>query len=172
MLLHGIPTDFRDGVRVLIYYTDIRHGVSPEFIGSCNCVPLAFTAESPPVTGAAFAGHHGPETYIAVQVILAEDLDTLLKYYNSSLVGLLTPSISTALEPQSTVSLEYDMALRTRVFYCTCSFQGYAWCRRHHVGWYSIRKPAAGGIFFELYHHKDGMGITFFDDGNAMGWET
>ena len=51
-------------------------------------------------------------------------------------------------------------------------FQGYAWCRRHHVGWYSIRKPAAGGNFFELYHHKDGMGITFFDDGNAMGWET
>ena len=42
----------------------------------------------------------------------------------------------------------------------------------HHVGWYSIRKLAAGGIFFELYHHKDGMGITFFDDGNAMGWET
>ena len=28
------------------------------------------------------------------------------------------------------------------------------------------------GIFFELYHHKDGMGITFFDDGNAMEWET
>ena len=26
--------------------------------------------------------------------------------------------------------------------------------------------------FFELYHHKDGMGITSFDDGNAMGWET
>ena len=50
--------------------------------------------------------------------------------------------------------------------------QGYAWCRRHHVGWYSIRKPAAGGNYFELYHHKDGMGITFFDDGNAMGWET
>ena len=50
--------------------------------------------------------------------------------------------------------------------------QGYAWCRRHHVGWYSIRKPAAGGNFFELYQPKDGMGITFFDDGNAMGWET
>ena len=50
--------------------------------------------------------------------------------------------------------------------------QGYAWCRRHHVGWYSIRKPAAGGNCFELYHHKDGMEITFFDDGNAMGWET
>ena len=30
----------------------------------------------------------------------------------------------------------------------------------------------ARGKFFELYHHKDGMGITFFDDGNAMGWET
>ena len=28
--------------------TAIRHRVSPEFIGSRNCVPMAFTAESPP----------------------------------------------------------------------------------------------------------------------------
>jgi hypothetical protein len=34
------------------------------------------------------------------------------------------------------------------------------------------QKPAGGGNFSKLYHHKDGMGITFFDDGNAMGWET
>ena len=40
-LLHGIPPDFRGGV----------HPVSPEFIGSCNCVPMAFTAESPPAQG-------------------------------------------------------------------------------------------------------------------------
>ena len=48
----------------------IRHRVSPEFIGSRNCVPMAFPAESPPAqgqlismyfgTGAALAGHHGP----------------------------------------------------------------------------------------------------------------
>ena len=31
-----------------IYETAIRHRVRPEFIGSCNCVPMAFTAESPP----------------------------------------------------------------------------------------------------------------------------
>ena len=31
-----------------IYETAIRHRVSPEFIGSRNCVPMAFTAESPP----------------------------------------------------------------------------------------------------------------------------
>ena len=29
----------------------IRHRVSPEFIGSHNCVPMAFTAESPPAQG-------------------------------------------------------------------------------------------------------------------------
>ena len=37
-----------------IYYlfkTAIRHRVSPEFIGSRKCVPMAFTAESPPAQG-------------------------------------------------------------------------------------------------------------------------
>ena len=34
-----------------IYETAIRHRVSPEFIVSCNCVPMAFTAESPPAQG-------------------------------------------------------------------------------------------------------------------------
>ena len=33
------------------YETAIRHWVSPEFIGSRNCVPMAFTAESPPAQG-------------------------------------------------------------------------------------------------------------------------
>ena len=33
------------------FYTAIRHRVSPEFIGSPNCVPMAFTAESPPAQG-------------------------------------------------------------------------------------------------------------------------
>ena len=40
-----IPPEFRGGVH---YETAIRHRVSPEFIGSRNCVPMAFTAESPP----------------------------------------------------------------------------------------------------------------------------
>ena len=31
--------------------TATRHRVSPEFIGSRNCVPMAFTAESPPARG-------------------------------------------------------------------------------------------------------------------------
>ena len=31
--------------------TAIRHRVSPKFIGSCNCVPMAFAAESPPAQG-------------------------------------------------------------------------------------------------------------------------
>ena len=34
-----------------IYETAIRYRVSPEFIGSRNCVPMAFTAESPPAQG-------------------------------------------------------------------------------------------------------------------------
>ena len=33
------------------YETAIRHRVSPEFIGSRNCVPMAFTAENPPAQG-------------------------------------------------------------------------------------------------------------------------
>ena len=33
------------------YETAIRHRVSPEFIGSRSCVPMAFTAESPPAQG-------------------------------------------------------------------------------------------------------------------------
>ena len=33
---------------VSIYETAIRHRASPEFIGLRNCVPMAFTAESPP----------------------------------------------------------------------------------------------------------------------------
>ena len=39
------------GVHLFIYNTAIRHRVSPEFIGSRNCVPLAFTAESPLARG-------------------------------------------------------------------------------------------------------------------------
>ena len=41
----------RDSSRVPLrrpFKTAIRHRVSPEFIGSRNCVPMAFTAESPP----------------------------------------------------------------------------------------------------------------------------
>ena len=34
-----------------IYETAIRHRVNPVFIGSRNCVPMAFTAESPPAQG-------------------------------------------------------------------------------------------------------------------------
>ena len=43
MLTYGIPPEFRGGVH---YETAIRHRVSPKFIGSRNCVPMAFTAES------------------------------------------------------------------------------------------------------------------------------
>ena len=48
VLAYGIPPEFRGGVH---YETAIRHRVSPEFIGSRNCVPMAFTAESPPAQG-------------------------------------------------------------------------------------------------------------------------
>ena len=36
---------------IYLYKTAIRHRVSPEFIGSRNCVPMAFTAERPPAQG-------------------------------------------------------------------------------------------------------------------------
>ena len=41
------------GVRMVICSTGVynRHRVSPEFIRSRNCVPMAFTAESPPAQG-------------------------------------------------------------------------------------------------------------------------
>ena len=47
---YGIPPEFRGGVHTL-FQTAIRHRVNPEFIGSRNCVPMAFTAESPPAQG-------------------------------------------------------------------------------------------------------------------------
>ena len=34
-----------------LIYTAIRHRVSPNFIGSRTCVPMTFTAESPPAQG-------------------------------------------------------------------------------------------------------------------------
>ena len=69
VLAHGIPLDFRGGVHFV--YTAIRHWVSPEFIGSRSCVPMAFTAESPPARAKSSQGssgngcrlcrfHHGP----------------------------------------------------------------------------------------------------------------
>ena len=36
---------------IYLFKTAIHHRVSPEFIGSRNCVPMAFTAESPPAQG-------------------------------------------------------------------------------------------------------------------------
>ena len=54
-----------------LFIPPTAHRVSPELIRSRNCVPMAFIAEGPPapgpvvlkvvpVTGAAFAGDHGP----------------------------------------------------------------------------------------------------------------
>ena len=48
VISYEIPPEFRGGVH---YETAIRHRVSPEFIGSRNCVPMAFTAKSPPAQG-------------------------------------------------------------------------------------------------------------------------
>ena len=48
--VNGISPNFRVGVHLFVW-TAIRHRVSPEFIGSCNCVPMESTAESPPAQG-------------------------------------------------------------------------------------------------------------------------
>ena len=50
VLTYEIPPEFRDGVHLSIE-TAIRHRVSPEFIVSRNCVPMAFAAESPKAQG-------------------------------------------------------------------------------------------------------------------------
>ena len=47
VLAYGIPPEFRGGVHLFIYAA-IRHRVSPEFFGPRSCVPMAFTAETPP----------------------------------------------------------------------------------------------------------------------------
>ena len=36
---------------IYLFKTAIRHRVSPEFIGARNCIPMAFTVESPPARG-------------------------------------------------------------------------------------------------------------------------
>ena len=50
LLTCGMSPKFRGGVHLSIK-TAIRHRISPEFIGSRNCVPMAFTAESPSAQG-------------------------------------------------------------------------------------------------------------------------
>ena len=45
-----VPPEFRGGVH-FSFNAAIRHRVSPEFTGSRKCVPIAFTAESPPARG-------------------------------------------------------------------------------------------------------------------------
>ena len=57
VLTYGIPPEFRGGVHMPVFTQNrhtpyaIRHRVSPNFIESRNCVPMAFTAESPPAQG-------------------------------------------------------------------------------------------------------------------------
>ena len=46
-ILTGFLTSFA-AASIYLLNTTIRHRASPEFIGSRNSVPIAFTAESPP----------------------------------------------------------------------------------------------------------------------------
>ena len=48
VLSHGIPPELRRGVHKFIS-TSIRHRLSPEFVGSRHCVPMAFIAVTLPV---------------------------------------------------------------------------------------------------------------------------
>ena len=49
VLTREIHPTFRGGVHMQVYQLPaIRHRVSPEFIGPRSCVPMEFTAESPP----------------------------------------------------------------------------------------------------------------------------
>ena len=47
VLTYGIPPEFRGGVHFFFFKRHTPSGQS-QFIGSRNCVPMAFTAESPP----------------------------------------------------------------------------------------------------------------------------
>ena len=52
VLTYEISPDFAAAsIYLFLISTAIRHRVSPEFIGSRNCVPMTFTAESPPAQG-------------------------------------------------------------------------------------------------------------------------
>ena len=52
VLTYGIPPEFRGGAYIYLFKTAIlRHRVSPEYIGSRNCVPMPFTTKSPPAQG-------------------------------------------------------------------------------------------------------------------------
>ena len=46
-----LRSDVSLSASLVFLQTAIRHRVSPEFIGPRNCVPMAFTAESPPAQG-------------------------------------------------------------------------------------------------------------------------
>ena len=50
VLTYGIPPSSA-AASINVFKTAIRHRVSAEFIGSRKCVPMAFTAESPPAQG-------------------------------------------------------------------------------------------------------------------------
>ena len=50
VLTYGIPPEFRGGVHLFILNRHTPSGQS-RVIGSRNCVPMAFTAESPPARG-------------------------------------------------------------------------------------------------------------------------
>ena len=51
VLSYGVHPELRAAASIYSFITTIRHRVSPEFIGSRNCVPMAFTAESPAARG-------------------------------------------------------------------------------------------------------------------------
>ena len=51
MCLHTGFLPISAAASIIIFKTARRHWVSPEFIRSRNCVPMAFTAESPPAQG-------------------------------------------------------------------------------------------------------------------------
>ena len=52
VLTYGIPPEFRGGVHLFILESPYAiDRVSSEFIGPHSCVPMAFSAESPPAPG-------------------------------------------------------------------------------------------------------------------------
>ena len=91
----GLAVPFRVSLLILhtqaesdAYYTGNR--VSPEFIGSRNCVPMAFAGETSPAQGQYRSqGSSSDGCHLSLQVTISYLLDTLIKTGRESIEAIL-----------------------------------------------------------------------------------
>ena len=90
MLTHGVAAAFRDGVLSFIPSTAIGL-FRPELIGSRTCVPMAFSADSPPAQG---QYSHGSSRVLPFQVSITMDQPQISSNYVNSQYILFVLKIS------------------------------------------------------------------------------